>query len=91
VGTPVLTTDATPWRELEAMDCGWIASCAVDSIAANLSRALAASPERRREMGSRGRSYIRRNFSLDTVIEKQIRMYRWLSGGERPSDFIYAG
>lgn len=91
LGTPVLTTTATPWRALAAMDCGWITECEIAALTAGLVRALGTPVGRGREMGRLGRDYVRRNFSRAAVLEKQLRVYRWLLGGERPTDLIHAG
>jgi glycosyltransferase involved in cell wall biosynthesis len=89
VGTPVLTTTGTPWLELEKMGCGWVAECDVPSLTAKLACALALPTPALQAMGVRGRDYIKSGFSLDAVIDKQIRTYRWLLGGERPEDIWY--
>jgi glycosyltransferase involved in cell wall biosynthesis len=87
-GTPVLTTTETPWSELPAEDCGWLSSCDLESVTVELGRALSVSDDRLAAMGRNGVAYIRREFSLDSVIAKQIATYRWLLGGASPDAIL---
>ena len=87
-GTPVITTNRTPWGRLPDAGCGWIASCTVDSLRQQLEEALALPPEQLKEMGRKGQEYIEREFSLDSVIDKQIATYRWLLGGASPGSIL---
>lgn len=71
-GVPVLAAKGTPWARLEAMGCGlW-----VDNSPAALADALLrAAKMPLREMGSRGRSWMKAEFSWDGVAHRMIDAY----------------
>jgi glycosyltransferase involved in cell wall biosynthesis len=75
-GTPVITTHATPWKEIETTGCGrWIP---VDKLA--LTEALVSmvcmSDTDRRKMGQRGRKLILENYTWDIAARKMITVYK---------------
>jgi len=85
-GVPVLTTEGTPWRELEERDCGWWIDLTLDSLASALDTALSRSPETRAEMGRRGRELIEEKYTWPSVATEMVEAYSWMiHGGERPS------
>lgn len=63
VGTPVLTTNQTPWSKLDDIGCGWCVSADEDSILKGLSEATGCSLEQLSQMGQRGRDWMRVEFS----------------------------
>lgn len=89
-GTPVVTTRQTPWTELETLGCGWVCDDNPDSLGETLSRALRSSLAELRQMGGKGREIIARDFSLESVVDRQLGVYSWLLGGQKP-DCIWAG
>jgi glycosyltransferase involved in cell wall biosynthesis len=86
-GSPVITTRRTPWESIEKKGVGWLAEPTVDSVEQALRRALALDDASRKLITEKARRWIRTEFSLDEVINKQIRLYEWLCGGEKP-DFV---
>jgi glycosyltransferase involved in cell wall biosynthesis len=78
---PVLTTTATPWRELREQQCGWIAEPNADSLRQCLDEALACTPGIRREMGIRGGELARQKYSLDSTIKSLDDVYLWVKNG----------
>lgn len=60
---PVLTTTATPWSQLEQIGAGWLCEPEVESLVAGLGRVLQLSPQKRLEMGERGRQYVESELS----------------------------
>jgi glycosyltransferase involved in cell wall biosynthesis len=89
LGTPVVATNATPWTNLGKIGCGWVADCTVDSVRSELKLALSTPSSILREMGRIGRKYIMDGFSLESVINEQIRTYRWLLGEAPPPSCMY--
>jgi glycosyltransferase involved in cell wall biosynthesis len=86
---PVIASRGTPWQELETHRCGWWVENDADTLAETLKKALKTPENERIEMGRRGRELIIRNYSVETVIEKMIRLYDWvLNGGVKP-EFVY--
>lgn len=83
-GVPVITTRGAPWADLETHDCGWWVDIGVDPLVQALRSAMALSDDGRREMGARGRDYVRR-FNWDDIARQTINVYRWVLGqGPKP-------
>lgn len=86
VGTPVLTTTGTPWKELAERQAGWCVEPSRDSIATALRAATRLSPEELATMGCRGAEWVRKRFSWRDVGGQMCDFYSWLSqGGAAPA------
>lgn len=84
-GVPVITTDATPWKELQSIGAGWTIPCNRDALVEALKVATSLSPEVLRSMGTRGEAFVRDQFSWVAVARRTDACYRWLLGmGPRP-------
>lgn len=84
-GTPVISTKGAPWEGLITERCGWWIEHGSDALAAAIMEATALSSEELFKMGSRGRDWMRRDFSWDAIAEKMEGVYQWCTGqGERP-------
>jgi glycosyltransferase involved in cell wall biosynthesis len=85
-GVPVITTRATPWRELETHRCGWWVDVGADSIAEALSSAISCSREELRAKGLRGRELVVNNYSWDSAAKKLLSVFEWILGRtEKPT------
>ena len=85
MGTPVIASRGTPWRELETHGCGWWVSNSVDDLTQALATAMSKSKVEREAMGMQGREWMGRSFSWSGVATEMTAVYRWiLSGGEPP-------
>lgn len=85
-GVPVLTTRATPWRELIDHRCGWWVEVGANPLAAALRTATALTDTERQEMGVRGRLLIEANYSWPHVAAQMKSVYAWMLGqGPRPN------
>jgi glycosyltransferase involved in cell wall biosynthesis len=74
-GVPVLTTTATPWKVLGEMHCGWQVEPNIEGITSGLRVATLESDSTLREMGERGRDYVRRNLQWAEIADKYIALY----------------
>jgi len=74
---PVLTTQATPWQDLNKHDCGRCIDLPRTDLAAEIS-ALAAGDLV--AMGARGRRWVRRDFSTASMVGAFEGLYRDLAG-----------
>ena len=84
-GTPVITTHGTPWSGLVREGCGWWIELGVEPLAQALEAATALSREELRARGERGRAWMRRDFSWDSIALSMVEVYAWLrSGGPAP-------
>ena len=79
-GIPVVTTTGTPWSRVIAEDCGWWVPASEDALAAALTDALGRHPDALREMGERGRTFARANFTWDRVAASMTALYAWTLG-----------
>lgn len=87
-GRPVITTKATPWREVETRRCGWWIDGRQASIEAALRIALSAPVEILDEMGARGAAWVKHAFTWDSVGEKLAQVYLWLCLGAPKPDSV---
>lgn len=88
-GTAVITTDQTPWKELNSKGCGWCVAADQQSVDEALRDALSRNAVCLRDMGEVGREWMRRDFSWEAVTEMMQDTYSWLQGaGDRPACVI---
>ncbi|HET6335355.1 MAG TPA: glycosyltransferase [Polyangiales bacterium] len=83
-GLPVIAGLGTPWAALEQAHAGWHVSNDVNALSECLREALALSPEALREMGTRGRSLVAREFSLAGTARAMEDCYVWTHRGGTP-------
>jgi glycosyltransferase involved in cell wall biosynthesis len=84
-GTPVITTQGTPWSGLVRESCGWWIELGVEPLVEALSVATALDEPELAARGARGRAWMLRDFSWDSVAEQMAAVYRWLRlGGPAP-------
>jgi glycosyltransferase involved in cell wall biosynthesis len=83
-GVPVITTTHTPWSELETERCGWRCTPTVPALTDAIEAALSQSEAERKAFGERGARLVRTKYSIDSVIARLDKVYRWLLGGDRP-------
>ena len=84
-GTPVISTVGAPWKGLVAERCGWWVDYGPEALAVAIRKGMVLRDEERAQMGARGRDWMRRDFSWDSVAEKMERLYCWCAGsGDRP-------
>jgi len=78
-GLPVITTTATPWKELAERRCGWCIDIGVAPLARSLREALTLSSHDRAEFAERGRALVRDRFSWERIASDMVTFYRWVS------------
>jgi glycosyltransferase involved in cell wall biosynthesis len=84
-GVPVITTKGTPWECLISSGCGWWVDVGARPLANALREATEATDTRRREMGTRGRQLVERQFSWPRLGDEMKALYEWiLDVGLRP-------
>jgi glycosyltransferase involved in cell wall biosynthesis len=85
-GTPVITTHGTPWSGLVREGCGWWIELGIEPLARALEQATALSRAELRARGERGRDWMRRDFSWDSIARQMAEVYAWLrAGGPTPA------
>lgn len=83
-GTPVLTTTATPWEDVERQNCGWWISPGSDALEAKLKTVLETPTETLIQMGENGRIFAKRSFSWNSIADNMAKVYRWLVDDTQP-------
>lgn len=75
-GLPVITTKATPWKELEDRPrCGWWVEVGTDSLVKALKEALALSTESLREIGASGHALVERKYAWPSIGKSMKKAY----------------
>lgn len=75
-GLPVLTTQSTPWQDVERHGCGRCIDLPGSNLAAEI-ESLAAGDLR--AMGARGRVWVRRAFATSAMVDAFEALYRGLA------------
>lgn len=86
-GTPVIASQGTPWEGLEREKCGRWVPIGVEPMAEALHEMIGMNDGERRKMGERGREWIVRDFSWESIGAKMKAAYEWLlepDATERP-------
>ena len=88
-GVPVVTTNGTPWQELNEEKIGWCVDLSEDNIETAIREAISMPAEGLFAMGQKGSKHINANYLYTSVAKKNIALYKWiLSGGQQP-EFMY--
>ena len=89
VGTPVMASLGTPWKELDDHDCGWWRDNSPESVARVIDVIVEKSPAELLAMGMRSRELVLEKYEASKVAAKMLQLYSWLLGkGEKP-DFVH--
>lgn len=87
-GLPCIVSKGAPWSSLIDERAGWWVDNGVEALVSTLQQAFSLQSDELLLMGSRGRAYVEKNFSMDTVGREFYQSYRWLvNNGKRP-EFI---
>ncbi len=90
-GTPVITTDGTPWRQLDTVGCGWCIPTGKKPLVKALEVAMQLPESALTDMGVKGHRWITSNYSLTSVAKKMCHLYQWILGKESQPDFVHLG
>jgi glycosyltransferase involved in cell wall biosynthesis len=88
-GTPCIVTKTAPWGGLEIEGCGFWVDDSIEALAQGMEKLLILTPEERRVMGGKGRKWMGRDFSWDSVAKQMVVLYESLvnkkrRNGEKP-------
>ena len=87
-GMPVITTTGAPWGELLETNSGWWIEPGVQPLISAMTEATNLSSHELQEMGLRGRKLVEVKYAWPSIIEKHIKLYRWICFGDEKPDFI---
>lgn len=85
---PVIASRGSPWSGLERENCGWWVEHDVETLAATMDAAMCLPRSHLQAMGGKGRTWMQRDFSWDSVAERMETVYGWLLSdgvGQQPS------
>jgi glycosyltransferase involved in cell wall biosynthesis len=88
-GTPVLTTQGTPWQELETQNCGWWIELSVDEIVKALRTFINTSETTLEVMGKNGRQLVEEKYSIEAVARQMKELYEWIVCPKDKPQFIH--
>jgi len=71
-GLPVLTTRTTPWHDLEKQGCGRCIDLPNSDLVTEIMELAA---QDLKQMGQRGRAWVRRDFSTASMVDAFARLY----------------
>jgi len=86
--TPVIASQGTPWDKLNQMNAGWWIPVGVEPLAEQLAMSMGMGAETLRQMGERGREWMRRDFDWSSIGMKMKRAYEWLLGKADKPEWI---
>jgi glycosyltransferase involved in cell wall biosynthesis len=87
-GIPVITTKGTPWDELITHDAGWWINMGLEPLVEVLTNALALSDMKRYEMGQNGRKLVEQKYTIESVTNNMIRLYKWILNSDSKPEFV---
>ncbi|MGR8998182.1 MAG: glycosyltransferase [Gammaproteobacteria bacterium] len=82
-GTPVVTTQATPWSEIERHRCGLWVPVDENAIGEAIDDLLSLSDKERSGMGRRGKEFIASKYTWDISARKMITVYHAMINGDK--------
>lgn len=85
---PVIATKGAPWAAIAREGCGWWVDPDARALAAAIREATSLPAAELRAMGSRGRTFVERNFDWARVVAMLVTLYGWVLGNEAQPDFV---
>ena len=77
-GTPVITTNGTPWEDLEKYGCGWYTEIGTNPIVNALTDFLQLDEKTLERMGRNGRRLIEEKYSTQAMADEMMELYKTL-------------
>lgn len=88
-GTPAIATKGCPWEGLVTNKCGWWTEVGADAIEKQLREVLKMEPEELKEMGLRGREWMKRDYVWEGIGRKMLAAYEWLVNGGKKPEWVF--
>ncbi|MBC7846292.1 MAG: glycosyltransferase [Flavobacterium sp.] len=76
VGVPVITTQGTPWEDLEIHQCGWWINLSVSNLEKIITKVTHTSVNELETMGRKGRQLVTEKYEVKAVTHKIIDLYQ---------------
>lgn len=75
-GTPVITTQGTPWQELESYHCGWWTEIGAEATTKALKEFLQCTETQLEQMGKNGRKLVEEKYSSQKMAADMVELYK---------------
>lgn len=75
-GVPVITTQGTPWEDLEIYKCGWWIDLSLSNLEKTITKAMETSPYVLEQMGWQGRKLVMEKYEIKIVTNHIIDLYK---------------
>ena len=75
-GIPVVTTQGTPWQELESYHCGWWTEIGTEATTKALKEFLQCTETQLEQMGKNGKKLIEEKYSSQKVAQDMVELYK---------------
>lgn len=76
VGVPVITTQGTPWEDLEIHQCGWWINLSVSNLEKIIAKVIHTPVDELEIMGKKGRKLVTEKYEVKAVTNKIIGLYQ---------------
>lgn len=76
VGVPVITTQGTPWQDLEINQCGWWIPLSVRNLQKTIEKATLISVNDLEKMGKQGSKLVAEKYEIKVVTNEIIDLYQ---------------
>ena len=76
VGVPVITTNGTPWEELDTNECGWWIELSVANLEIALKTVFHTPVQQLEIMGTNGRKLIAAKYDIKVVAKQMLKLYQ---------------
>ena len=87
-GVPVLTTRGAPWEGLASTGSGWWVQRDLSILTASLDTAMQKSSIELADMGRKGRDWMVKDFTWESIAQRMETAYRWLLDGGVSPDHV---
>ena len=75
-GTPVITTQGTPWQKLESYHCGWWTEIGTEATTKALKEFLQCTEIQLEQMGKNGKKLIELHYSSPKIAQDMVELYK---------------
>ncbi|GIZ10044.1 glycosyltransferase [Flavobacterium sp. UMI-01] len=76
LGIPVITTQGTPWNDLETYQCGWWIPLSVANLEKTIAKAINTPAEQLQIMGERGRQLVAEKYEIKVTTNQLLQLYQ---------------
>ena len=85
---PVIASKGTPWQDLVTHNCGWWIDIGLEPLKKALEQAIGSSDKTLIKMGANGRKLIEDKYSMQSVAEQMLQLYKWILTRVNKPQFI---